>query len=371
MLALGFVCSFWNVEMTFLDVYRKSAELIANKAPFVLATLVRSIGSTPQKTGAHAIFEPTGKVFGTLGGGCLEAEARKRALDALDDGQSRLFHVKLDDISGWDDGLICGGQATILVQPNPSNALPGIQALIEAADQGASGALQTTISRGERTQCESKWIPESFSPDCVGEHLSEAVQSVLQKETATLLGDPGKGNEELRFIEPYVPRPELLIAGAGHVGKAVAQLASMLGFRVTVVDDRSEFASSENIPWADEVICADIPQTINEQSLNHRTYVVIVTRGHQHDGASLAACIRQPAAFIGMIGSRRKSLLIRKSLVEKGLASQEEVDRVMCPIGLDIGSVTVNEIALSIVSQMVAHRRKGAVDAGAMTFSRT
>ena len=357
--------------MTFLDVYSKSAELIENKMPFVLATLVRSIGSTPQKTGAHAIFEPTGKVFGTLGGGCLEAEARKRALDALDDGVPRLFHVKLDDISGWDDGLICGGQATILVQPNPSNALPALQSLIKAADQGAFGALQTTISRGEQIQCQSKWLPESFSPDDEGEHLSEAIQSVLRKETAALLGDPGRDDEALHFIEPYIPQPELLIAGAGHVGKAVAQLASMMGFRVTVVDDRAEFASLENIPWADQVICDDIPGTIKKHPINHRTYVVIVTRGHQHDGASLAACVRQPAAFIGMIGSRRKSLLIRKSLLEKKLASQEEVDRVICPIGLDIGSVTVNEIALSIVSQMVTHRRKGKVDAGAMTFSRS
>lgn len=357
--------------MTFLDVYLKSVQLIENEAPFVLATLVRSIGSTPQKTGAHAIFEPTGEVFGTLGGGCLEAEARKRALDALDDGEARLFHVKLDDISGWDDGLICGGQATILVRPNPSGALPALKSLIEAAEQGASGALQTTISRMEGVACASEWLPESFSPDRDQETLPEAIRDVLKQEASALLGDPGKSDEVLRFVEPYVPQPELLIAGAGHVGKALAQLASMMGFSVTVVDDRAAFACRENIPWADEVICGDIPKTIAHRPIHHRTYVVIVTRGHQHDGASLAACIRQPAAFIGMIGSRRKSLLIRKSLVEKGLASQEEVDRVMCPIGLDIGAITVNEIALSIVSQMVAHRRKGKVDAGAMTFSRS
>ena len=140
---------------------------------------------------------------------------------------------------------------------------------------------------------------------------------------------------------------------------------------MTVIDDRVAFASSENIPWADEVICGDIPKTIAGRSINHRTYVVIVTRGHQHDGASLAACVCQPAAFIGMIGSRRKSLLIRKSLIEKGLATQDEVDRVICPIGLDIGSVSVNEIALSIVSQLVAHRRKGKTEASSMTFTKS
>ena len=90
--------------MTFLDVYRKSIDLMSAGQPFVLATVVRSLGSTPQKVGANAIFEPNGKVHGTLGGGCLEAEARRRALDALDSGHASLFHLKLDDISGWDDG---------------------------------------------------------------------------------------------------------------------------------------------------------------------------------------------------------------------------------------------------------------------------
>ena len=192
MLGVGFLRSCWDVEMTFLDVYRKSVQLIESKAPFVLATLVRSIGSTPQKTGAHAIFEPTGEVYGTLGGGCLEAEARKRALYALDDGEARLFHVKLDDISGWDDGLICGGQATILVQPNPLDALPALQTLIKAADQGASGALQTTISRRDGIRCESKWLPESFSPDGVGEPVTEEIKSVLQKKQALCWGIPEK-----------------------------------------------------------------------------------------------------------------------------------------------------------------------------------
>jgi len=117
-------------------------------------------------------------------------------------------------------------------------------------------------------------------------------------------------------------------------------------------------------------VCGNIPQSIEDRKIKNNTFIVIVTRGHQHDGASLAACVNSPASFIGMIGSRRKSMLIRKRLLEKGIASKEVLDRIVCPIGLDIGSVSVNEIALSIVSQLVAFRRKRSLDAASMTYSK-
>ena len=357
--------------MTFLDVYRKSVELIESGAPFVLATVVRSLGSTPQKVGANAIFEPNGKVHGTLGGGCLEAEARRRALGALDSGCSLLFHLKLDDISGWDDGLICGGQATILIQPQPIGHLKAIKQLVAAESGNKSGALLTRITRAETiaTQCEW-WDEEVRMSDQWSQHSKEIKESALE-EKAVLVGDSSKSDSELLYIEPCLPRPELLIAGAGHVGKAVGKLASMMGFQTSIVDDRPEFACLENLPEMDQVVCGNIPQTIQNWKIHKDTYIVIVTRGHQHDGASLAACVKSQAGFIGMIGSRRKSMLIRKSLLEKGIATEEDLARVVCPIGLDIGSVSVSEIALSIVSQLVTFRRKGALEAGSMTYSKT
>ena len=200
---------------------------------------------------------------------------------------------------------------------------------------------------------------------------SNEILEAAQKGKATLIGDSSKPGSELLFIEPCSPKPELLIAGAGHVGKAVGKLASMMGFQTAVVDDRAEFACKENLPEVDQVVCGNIPQTIENWEIHKNTFIVVVTRGHQHDGASLAACVKSQAGFIGMIGSRRKSLLIRKSLLEKGIATEEELERVVCPIGLDIGSVSVNEIALSIVSQLVAFRRKRALDAASMTYSKS
>jgi len=356
--------------MTFLDVYRKSIDLLSADQPFVLATVVRSLGSTPQKVGANAIFEPNGKVHGTLGGGCLEAEARRRALDALDSGHVSLFHLKLDDISGWDDGLICGGQATILIQPQPIAQRQAIKQLVAAEHGIASGVLVTRITRSESITTQCEWMDDPDHWTNLWPQHADAFELVVQNEKASLVGNISKADSELLFIEPCCPKPELLIAGAGHVGKAVGKLAVMMGFQTVIVDDRPEFASRENLPDADEVVCGNIPQSIEDRKIKNNTFIVIVTRGHQHDAASLAACVNSPASFIGMIGSRRKSMLIRKRLLEKGIASKEVLDRIVCPIGLDIGSVSVNEIALSIVSQLVAFRRKRSLDAASMAYSK-
>ena len=339
--------------------------------PFVLATVVRSLGSTPQKAGANAIFEPNGKVHGTLGGGCLEAEARRRALDALDSGHASLFHLKLDDISGWDDGLICGGQATILIQPQPTSQRQAIKQLVAAEHGIASGILVTRITRSESITTQCEWIDDPDHWVNLWPQHADAFELAVQNGKAALVGNSSKADSELLFIEPCCAKPELLIAGAGHVGKAVGKLAAMMGFQTIIVDDRPEFASRENLPDADEVVCGNIPQSIEDRKIKNNTFIVIVTRGHQHDGASLAACVNSPASFIGMIGSRRKSMLIRKSLLEKGIASKEVLERIVCPIGLDIGSVSVNEIALSIVSQLVAFRRKRSLDAASMTYSKS
>lgn len=356
--------------MTFLDVYRKSIELIESNSPFVLATVVRSLGSTPQKVGANAIFEPNGKVHGTLGGGCLEAEARRRALSALDSGKVLLFHLKLDEISGWDDGLICGGQATILIQPQPTAHLHAFNQLIVAEKNNSSGFLITKINQSDAITTHCMWVDSLEQSETEWPQHHEAFKRSIESGNAKLTnGKSSKCNEQL-FIEPRSPKPELLIAGAGHVGKAVGNLASMMGFQTVVVDDRSEFACKENLPEIDQVVCGKIPQVIKKWHITEHTFIVIVTRGHQHDGATLAACINSQAAFIGMIGSRRKSMLIRKRLEEKGVASKARLERVVCPIGLEIGSVSVNEIALSIVSQLVAFRRNGTLDAQSMTYSK-
>ena len=151
----------------------------------------------------------------------------------------------------------------------------------------------------------------------------------------------------------------MLIVGGGHVGQAVAQQATWLGFDVTVLDDRTEFAQANRFPVGTKVICGQICGEVERFPKDKDSYIVIVSRGHRPDAEALDGCIHSEPAYIGMIGSRRKAGLLRKHFLESGLATEDEFDRVFAPIGLDIGAVTVEEIATSIMAQVVAVRRKG------------
>jgi len=347
-----------------MDVYRKALELLDLDRSFALAAVIRSRGSTPQKAGALALFEATGPVWGTLGGGCLEAESRLRALHALDTGTPTVFDLRLDDIDGWDDGLVCGGQVRILALPDIRANRKACEAALAAAEGQGTGLLVTVVAHPRLALGTACWIDESelrTHPFCLDDGM--ALEAALDRGRAGSVTS-GNGAIEL-YVEPVLPAPELVIAGGGHIGQAVARLARECGFRVVVVDDRPAFAAPDRFPGA-TAICGDIPETVAAYPLTHRSYVLIVTRGHRHDGQVLAACIDRETAFVGMIGSKRKSLLIRRRIVEEGLATEEQAARVVSPVGIDIGGESVMEIAVSITAQLVAHRRRSALDGPAM-----
>ncbi len=167
----------------------------------------------------------------------------------------------------------------------------------------------------------------------------------------------------LTYVEPVAPLPRLIVAGAGHVGQAVARLGRLLDFSVTVVDDRAEYANAKNIPEADEIVVGEIGEALQRAAASPDGYFVIVTRGHAKDAEALRAVVRRQAAYLGMIGSRTKIEIMRREFLEKGWATAGEWARVHAPIGLDIGSKTVEEIAVSIAAELVqvrAGRRKKA-----------
>jgi xanthine dehydrogenase accessory factor len=164
------------------------------------------------------------------------------------------------------------------------------------------------------------------------------------------------------LVEPVVPSPLLLIAGGGHIGQALAAQAVGIGFDVTVLDDRPEFTDPARFAEGVVTRCGDLAAELAAHSLGSDTYVVIVTRGHQHDAEALRACVGRPAAYVGMIGSRRKVALLRESFIESGWATAQEFDRVYAPIGLDLGAETVPEIATAIAAQLISVRRKGTAE---------
>lgn len=250
--------------------------------------------------------------LGTVGGGYVEADVRRRGLQLLQQGRSALLDLALDNDYGPDEGLICGGRMFIAVASITADAVE----------------------------------PFSKALSLVRRHEPASVPLVVEHE-----------HQRLAYRLHLEVPPTLLIAGAGHVGQAVARLAVGLGFRVVVVDDRPEWAVPQRFPAAVELVVGDVARALEKYPIDGGSYVVIATRGHHHDQQALAAVIGRPAAYVGMIASKRKARTILRNLVEAG-AAQEQIDAVHTPIGVPIGAVTVPEIAISIAAELVqAHRR--------------
>ena len=283
-----------------------------------LCVVVATRGSTPQVPGAMICVDEAAQITGTVGGGCTEAEIRRRAHELLSAEQhgraelGRVFTFDLDYDLATDDGLICGGHmdVAITVVSQPAEA----EVLREAAERLRAGEAATLPLRVQATD----------------------------------------GLVEYR-VHLEAP-PKLVIAGGGHIGRVLAEMMVPLGFRVSVADDRIEFANADRFPSPIEPLVGEIAETLKGRRIDANSYIVIVTRGHKHDEQALGAVIDSPAKYIGMIGSRRKIEIIYDDLKRDG-ATQEQIDRVHAPIGLDIKAVTPEEIAVSIAAQLISVRR--------------
>jgi len=179
----------------------------------------------------------------------------------------------------------------------------------------------------------------------------------LTKEQAALDEGAICGGEMKVFIDILQPKEEILIFGAGHISVYVSKLAKMVGFKVTIIDDRKEFANQDRFPKADEIIAEDTEKALRNLNIAPSTYIIIVTRGHFKDEEVLGSVIRSNAAYIGMIGSRKKNATVFQHLEEQGI-SQDELAKVHAPIGIDIKAQTPEEIAVSIIAEIIQVRRK-------------
>ena len=300
-------------------VFQALAEAARNSEPVTLGLISGVKGSSPQKIGAKALFYSDGRIKGTLGGGCLEAEIQQRAIQALRSGEASTFDLLLDHDFGWDDGLICGGKVFGLILPNA---------------QQTGEKFWSELAERERTQ--SWGVRKDF---CIAEANGEEAN-----------------DKELLYRETVTPPCALWIAGAGHIAQAVAPLALQLDFDVTVFDDRPALANHEFFP--DEVsLKADVWEKLSAESLPEvPSFALIVTRGHRHDALVLKDWIHKPFLFIGMIGSSRKARTIFEHFKEEKIATAEELQRVVCPVGIKIRSQSVPEIAVSIMAQFIDKR---------------
>lgn len=324
--------------------------------------LIDTRGSTPQKAGAAMLVYPSGQQVGTLGGGCVEAEVKRRAIELLEAGQGTVVEFVLDHDYGWDDGLICGGRMEVIIEPlNSRHKVGFFQSILEAITSNLGGTLAIAADPREHSPRNFGMVLLSPTGAIIAtqgdaNHCRQA-KAVAGESLRSLAGRPLFYREQGVAFVPILPRCELVIVGGGHVGQAVAKLAHWVDFDVTVIDDRPDVISAERFPTAMRRVPGKFQEVLPKLPLRDGAYGLVVTRGHNHDEIGLYHLLKRPLAYLGMIGSKRKIRLIYDDLLEKGI-TKEQLDQVHAPVGLDIASRTVEEIAISIVAQLVSHRNR-------------
>ncbi|GAB4406675.1 MAG: XdhC/CoxI family protein [Bryobacter sp.] len=257
-----------------MDLYAEIVRLRKAGQKCAIATIVEVNGSIPSYESAKILVREDGSMLGTIGGGCVEAEVWNAAREVMETEKPRHMSFSLGQDAAYDNGLICGGQLNV-------------------------------------------------------------------------------------FVEPVLPQPAALIFGAGHISKSLAQVTQMAGFGVTIVDNREAFANRERFPQVDEVIAGEYEEVFPKLEVNASSYVIIVTRGHRDDMRVLRWAITTPARYIAMIGSRRKVIAVLREFEKEGM-SREDFERIHAPMGLEIGAITPEEIAVSVAAEMIAVRRQAA-----------
>jgi xanthine dehydrogenase accessory factor len=342
------------------DILRTLTESVEVGRELVLCALVETRGSTPQKAGAWMLVFPDGSQCGTLGGGCVEAEVKQRALQALQTGQPEILTFQLDDNYGWDDGLICGGRMRVLAEPLGMSQRREYFAAFRALVEQGDGCTEAVVLDAERLPGTPPTARVLFGPsgEVVARRRIETLPDPLVAQLPNLAERPRPVTRGGVAYLPVLPRCRLLIVGGGHVGHAVADLAAQADFDIWVLDDRERYANRDRFPAAERILVGDVGRTLSDLPIDHRTYCLIVTRGHSHDEEALYHLAERPARYVGMIGSKRKIRLIFDDLLAAGISAQA-LDRVHAPVGFHIGSQTVPEIAISIVAELIAHRNLG------------
>ena len=342
------------------NLFHEMFNALHNGQSVAWTALVETKGSTPQKAGASMLVFADGSQAGTLGGGCVEAEVKRRALRLLDEGQPEILTFTLDSDYGWDDGLICGGRMKMLVDPLRPGAdlsyFETYQKLLLSA-RGTTEAIVIDPEKSGGGTATDRFLFDA-NGDLAARRGSEATPDAVLTGLQSVADRPRpyvvSGVSYLTQLE----RCRLLLVGAGHVGQKVAQLAADVDFDVWVVDDREEYCNPARFPQAQRLIVGDIDSALSGLEVDSNTMCVIVTRGHNHDEEALYHLADKSARYVGMIGSRRKIRLIFDDLLAEGI-SRSALERVHAPLGFDIGSQTVPEIAVSIVAELIAHRNLG------------
>ena len=348
------------------EVIQETVRQLQDQQPCVLATVVRTKGSTPQKAGSMLLVRQDGTGVGTLGGGCVEGDIWFAAREMLRNHSGPEFkdYFLNEDIAAR-DGLVCGGTMYFYLEPmwEPDSFLDIGSRLINAYEGGDPVGLATVVNVPEGNPNLGAKLLLMLDGTVEGtlgsKELDDRAVAVARQVADVGSVESFSTDEGVEvFIEGFTTPPTLAVIGGGHVGKATADLANMLGYRVFIVDDRPEFSNPERFPYAEQTVVTQYERWSEDLAINVNTFVVVATRGHRFDDMALESALKTRARYIGLMGSRRKNLMIYRRLLDQGV-SLERLKEVHAPIGLDIGGLQPEELAVSIMSEIIMTRRGG------------
>jgi len=350
------------------EIYKAIERVFDDGRSAVLATIIRQAGPSPRGTGAKCLVKDDGSFVGTVGGGILEARTLDQARAVFETRLPARLHFSLNGTDVAETDMLCGGQVEGFLEPVAASdpaCVSLFQGVGEDLRKGQRGLLITLIvperwQHGDKPKLFLRKNGEIFG-SLPG---AQAIETAVSQELKRLMGerhlsifemtdDAGRGVEVL--LEPVAAKSLLFVFGAGHVSMQIVPLAARVGFQVVVIDDRGVFADPRRFPEAAEVRCIPFEGVMERLTVDGASFVVIVTRGHMGDKAVLAQALKTEVRYIGMIGSRKKRDLIYQALLAEGF-TQQDLDRVHSPIGIEIGAETPAEIAVSIVAELIQVR---------------
>ena len=305
-----------------------------------MATLVRTIGTTPRKEGTKMFVGEDGGIFGSVTiGGCIDARVIEQSQQILTSASPQLLHMNLGDEEAWEIGLSCGGAVDIFIEPFTDEIARLYENVHDEWQAGRAAAIATTISG-------NKAGAREFLTD----------SSAWPAKSGTMTRDDGDV-----YIELLRPPSTLLVFGAGSVGIPLVTFAKQVGLRTAVIDARPRFANRERFPDADMIRVGIVSEIADEMKIGASTPVVLVSHDYKVEIPILKKVLASDAPYIGLLANRRRGAAILQVLRGDGIA-EEQLARVRVPVGLDIGGETAGEIALSIVAEIIAvmRGRKGA-----------
>ena len=328
---------------------------LKNGESIAIATVIQTWGSSPRQVGAKMALTASGKMTGSVSGGCVEGAVVEAGIEVLQSRVPRLLHFGVADETAWEVGLACGGTIEVFVQPLEARDLQTIKDAIQSETpsaraiviQGPAGLLGSSLFWSEKQVSAAGFSLE------MEQSLIQAGQTSLAGGQPRRIQLTAEGVEV--FVDVFLPSPMLVIVGGVHISIALAKLANVLGYRTVIVDPRKAFGNVERFPLADQLIQAWPDEAIQSLAVSRSTAIVVLTHDPKLDDPALMAALPGPAYYVGALGSKSTQSKRRARLIEAGL-SPSQVDRLHGPIGLDLGAHSPQEIALSILAEIVATR---------------